>query len=90
MRAVTSKRPLAAIVPLMLSETRRWHYAKATSLCANVISGVWRLSIVAVCVSNGAVAVLLVRTTIRLADELVLVLWGISASAVSLSRGSDG
>lgn len=75
MRAVGSERSLTAIISLMLSEARCWHYAKGTSLGTAIISGVWRLSVVAICVPNSVISVLLIRSPLRLADKLVLVLW---------------
>lgn len=92
MRALSSEWPLSAlsaIIPLVLSKARCWHYAKGTSLRTPILSWVWRLSIVAVCVSDGVVAELPIRSPMRLADKLVLVLWRVSASAESLPRRSD-
>lgn len=89
MRTVTSIWSLSAVIPLMLSETRCWHYAIGTALWTPILSRVWRLSIVAVCVSNSVVAELLIRSPLRLADKLVLVLRRVSASSETLTRGSD-
>lgn len=86
MRAVASEWPLTAIITLVLSEARRWHYAKGLRA---ILSGIWRLPIVAVRVSNTAVAKLIIRSPMRLADKLVLVLWEVSLSTVSLPRGTD-